>query len=298
LTIADIVVGEHRRQDAGDIQALADSIRRFGLLHPVVVDAERNLVAGGRRLLACAMLGWDEVEVRPLGELTASERREIELEENLCRKDLTEYERSRILTELATTAAEVLTVEADLRPDSGRKSRGHQPEPGSLRKVSERIGVPRSTIQEAQSHIETADAFPFMQSWKQYQVLEAHESLAQLPEPERAKVAALLNQPGVPPRDAIAVVRNVAAKPVEERERIYTLAVSPDSRDRSAALAAAAEVPPMPDPRLTLLDDAGRALRTAERMFPGDPANSSIATVRRELKVAYAAVEGVVRGAR
>jgi hypothetical protein len=254
------------------------------------------LVAGGRRLLACAQLGWDEIDVRPLGELTHSERREIELEENLRRKDLTEYERSRNLASLAEVAAEVLI--AEVLPDSGKTSRGGRPSKQGIAEVriADRIGVPRTTIQEAQAHVETADAYPFMQRWKQYQVLEAHDVLAELPEPERPKLAALLDQPGIPPRDAIAVVRNVAAKPADERERIYTLAVSADSRDRSDALAAAAEVPPMPDPRLALLDDAARALRMAERMFPGDPANTSIATVRRELKTAYAAVVGVTRG--
>lgn len=295
LPIRAIEVGERRRQEMGDLAALGNSISRYGLLHPIVVDAEHHLVAGGRRLMACVLLGWDEIDVRALGELTETERREIELEENLRRKDLTEYERSRDLTQLAQMAAGALRDE--FRPESGRNSRGRPREPASTRAVAERIGVPDSTIAEAQSHVETATEFPFMQRWKQYEVLEARESLAQLPEPERPKLAALLDQPGIPVRDAIAVVRNVAAKPAEQRERIYTLAVSADSRDRSDALAEAAAVPPMPDPRLALLDDAGRALRMAERMFPGDPANTSIATVRRELKAAYAAVEGVKRGA-
>ena len=43
----------------------------------------------------------------------------------------------------------------------------------SLREVSERIGIPENTIRHAQAHVETADAFPFMQSWPQYRVLEA-----------------------------------------------------------------------------------------------------------------------------
>ena len=48
----------------------------------------------------------------------------------------------------------------------------------STRKVAERTGIPRTTASEAQSHVETADAFPFMQSWPQYRVLEARELLA------------------------------------------------------------------------------------------------------------------------
>lgn len=299
LPIAQIIVDERRRQDIGDIDELAASIERYGLLHPLVIDADHRLVAGGRRLLACLRLGWREIDVRMLGELNDSELREIELEENLRRKDLSEYERSRVMGSRVQLVTEKMLAErfssaADENPRSG----GRPPKVDSLENIADRLGVSHSTLSRAQAHVETAEAFPFMQRWKQYEVLEARESLTQLPEPERPKLAALLDQPGIPPRDAIAVVRNVAAKPADERERIYTLAVSADSRDRSDALAAAAEVPPMPDPRLALLDDAGRALRMAERMFPGDPANPSIATVRRELKAACAAVEGVTRGTR
>jgi len=37
MKIADIRVGPRVRKESGDIQALADSIDRHGLLHPVVV---------------------------------------------------------------------------------------------------------------------------------------------------------------------------------------------------------------------------------------------------------------------
>ena len=78
----------------GDITELAASIFRFGLLHPIVVDVDGNLVAGARRLKACQSIGWTEIEALSLGELTSDELRLIELEENLKRKDLTSLERS------------------------------------------------------------------------------------------------------------------------------------------------------------------------------------------------------------
>jgi hypothetical protein len=294
LALDAIAVGERRRQEMGDVDALAESIGRYGLLHPVVIDADGQLVAGHRRLQACQMLGWAEVEVRSLGDLSESERREIELEENLRRKDLTEYERSRNLNELAATAAEVLTDE--YWPDSGQKSRGQPKHPSSSRAVAKRIGVPRTTIQEAQTHVETADAYPFMQRWKQYEVIEAHEALAKLPEDERSSVAALIDQPGIPPRNAIEIVRNVASKPDLERAHIYGLAESDDSRDRTRALTDAAAKPPMPDPRLALLDDVRRTLRKAIRMFPGDVANAALTQVLECLEPAYLAVKEARRG--
>lgn len=44
--IAEIMVGERHRRDLGDIEALAQSIAAIGLLHPITIDANGNLLAG------------------------------------------------------------------------------------------------------------------------------------------------------------------------------------------------------------------------------------------------------------
>lgn len=84
-----IVVGERARKDYGDINDLKNSISRNGLLHPIVIDDKFNLIAGGRRYEAVKILGWETVPIRLLGDLTPLERLEVELEENLQRKDMT-----------------------------------------------------------------------------------------------------------------------------------------------------------------------------------------------------------------
>lgn len=63
LALEAIVVGDRVRKDLGDLQRLADSIQRHGLLHPVVVTPDSRLIAGVRRLEAVRMLGWTEVPV-------------------------------------------------------------------------------------------------------------------------------------------------------------------------------------------------------------------------------------------
>ena len=106
--------------------------------------------------------------------------------------------------------------------------------------------------------------------WKPSQVLEAQEHLDALPVQERPKAVALVSQPGTPPHLAVEMIRNLAAKPLEIRSRIFANAGSPDPRDRSLALTEAAERPPMPDPRLRLLDRAVGEYAAAVRMFPDD----------------------------
>src|SRR5262249_22027000 len=68
-------VGARYRKDLGDLPALAESLDRLGLLHPVVIDPPNRLIAGQRRLEAAKLLGWKNVPVRvvDLDDLVAGE---------------------------------------------------------------------------------------------------------------------------------------------------------------------------------------------------------------------------------
>jgi hypothetical protein len=75
------------------------------------------------------------------------ERREIELEENVRRKDLTPYEHSRQLVELAEQAAENLNAEflATVARNS-KRAEGRPQKADAETKIAERIGIPQQTI--------------------------------------------------------------------------------------------------------------------------------------------------------
>lgn len=97
--IADIIIGARHRKDLGDLDALAESIRTLGLLQPIGIHEDLTLVFGHRRLLACVLLGWTEIDVRivnvssiALGEMT----------ENEVRKNFTESERVAIFRTIET----------------------------------------------------------------------------------------------------------------------------------------------------------------------------------------------------
>lgn len=109
-SLTDIHVGDRDRFDLGDIDALAKSISEIGLLHPVVITRDRDLVAGGRRLAAVQSLGWIEVPVTVVDLSTVAQVLQAEADENTCRKGLTPVEaseaRRRRVRVLAPKAAE------------------------------------------------------------------------------------------------------------------------------------------------------------------------------------------------
>jgi DNA modification methylase len=77
------------RVEYGDLDDLANSMSRLGQLQPIILDSDNDLVAGERRLKAAMMLGWKEIDVVHMNDLDEIGRKEVELEENLRRKEFT-----------------------------------------------------------------------------------------------------------------------------------------------------------------------------------------------------------------
>lgn len=93
----NIVVKERCRKTFEGITALAESIQKFGLDNPVTVrsvgEGKWELIAGERRFRAMVFLGAKEVPVVEREDLDEVQSKELELEENLQRSDLTWAER-------------------------------------------------------------------------------------------------------------------------------------------------------------------------------------------------------------
>lgn len=237
VAVDAVMVGDRRREDLGDIAGLAKSIERFGLLHPIIVDDGARLVAGGRRLAAVKSLGWKTIEARDFGALTEAELRELELEENLRRKDLTPEERSRNLVALAETAKEIAETCADSAQVS-KPTRGPARTPGSLRDVSQRIGVPEATIRAAQQHVTAAEKYPELKASDipQAEAIQVAAKLDALPEPERAPVLTLLRQTERAPADIRRAAREQVRRSPSE---LAGLTVQEEAAQRVASGVAA-----------------------------------------------------------
>lgn len=101
IKISDIVIGPRQRLDLGDIAELADSIQRLGQIHSIGVRAEDNvLIWGMRRLTAMKSLGWEDCEATVRAGLTEETAQEIELEEDIKRKDRTWQEKCLAIAKL------------------------------------------------------------------------------------------------------------------------------------------------------------------------------------------------------
>lgn len=300
-----IEVGERRRADYGDIGALAKGIKRVGLLEPIIVDrigrsTRYRLVAGERRLKAVQMLKWASVPAHLLEELSDADLRDIELEENENRKSLTDRERQRTFkaakkeTEKQDKAREVLN-QSDSKPQSSPKG-GRPTEPASTRAVASALGTSQMSVVRDRQHVETAERFPFMQGveWRQSDVLRMRERLEELPDAEQNSAAGVLSCAKLlDPAQAVSLVEKIAAKKPEERQEVYRLSQSEDPRERSLALTKAAELPPMPDPRLGIIDNACHILGAAIKPYPADPLTPRISSIRDELRRVRAEVKTV-----
>ena len=91
-----IIEGDRVRADYGDLKELAQSISDHGLIHPVVIDLNRRLVAGGRRFRAIRdVLKLAEVPCTFIEVADDATLRRIEAEENVRRKEMSWQERVR-----------------------------------------------------------------------------------------------------------------------------------------------------------------------------------------------------------
>ena len=92
VKIEDIKIKKRVRQNLGDMDSLKESLRMYGLLNPITLNENNELIAGERRLQAAKALGWTNINAVVLSNITPAEQLELELEENNQRKEFTKEE--------------------------------------------------------------------------------------------------------------------------------------------------------------------------------------------------------------
>lgn len=100
VPITSIFVNREARQrrELKNIDELAASIARIGLIHPPVIERTGELRTGERRFTACKQLGWTSIPVQYADELSPAEAQALELEENISRVDIEWKEECEAIT--------------------------------------------------------------------------------------------------------------------------------------------------------------------------------------------------------
>ena len=79
ISVHDIKVSERLRQlNNSKVAELVESIKNIGLLQPIVVDSDNNLLAGNHRLEAFKNIGYDRIECKKVN-LKELENQETEI---------------------------------------------------------------------------------------------------------------------------------------------------------------------------------------------------------------------------
>jgi DNA modification methylase len=152
IKISSIEIEKRVRTDMGDIDEMATSIKEHGLIEPIVLtepSAEGDkpvLIAGERRLRALKKLGWTELtygsHFKFMKDLTALQRKAIELEENVKRKQLSWQEELTAKRELFDLMQLIHGVPTGGRPKDG-EARGF-----SMRDLSQMLGQSLGKLSE------------------------------------------------------------------------------------------------------------------------------------------------------
>ena len=154
--VSDIVVrGRHRRQ-LGDLTELAESMRRHGLLHPVVITSEDRLIAGQRRLEAAKVLGWERI---PVHVVNVDGHAQAEADENTIRLDFTPSERVAIAKSIEAAERKAAKERIRTRRPPG-KSPGDREATTARTRIAKRVGTSYKTLERAKEVVAAARQQP------------------------------------------------------------------------------------------------------------------------------------------
>lgn len=142
------------RKEMGDVSSLAVSIEEKGQIQPIIIDSDNRLIAGGRRLAACILLGCEVLAIRREN-TTDLERRELELIENVERKQFTPSEEAE-----AIAAIHAMRQEREGSPVSGCT------DGWSIKKTAELLGKSKSSVARALDTAAVVQQFPELRDCK------------------------------------------------------------------------------------------------------------------------------------
>jgi len=153
LKISEIIVKDRIRKEMGDLTSLEKSIHKLGLLHPIVISENNELIAGKRRIEACKNLEWSEV---PVTKINLKELILGEIDENYVRKDFTVFERDSIVDAEEQIFPKVQGKRNDLTCGESPQVKGTK----TRDKISAYTGVSSNSLRKEREILKEAEINP------------------------------------------------------------------------------------------------------------------------------------------
>lgn len=165
VPIKHLKVENRFRKVLAGIDALAASIKKVGLLHPLVVDENYNVIAGSRRLAAVKKLGWEHVDCHFCSNVNDAVKALIaERDENTCRQQLTPSESVALgkAIEAIEAGKALIRRQQNLfkRQNSGTSETDARENGRTDDKVAAAVGMGRTTYRQAKEVVNAAEANP------------------------------------------------------------------------------------------------------------------------------------------
>jgi len=206
----DITVGDRFRKEFLDIDVLAASIKKYGLIHPIVVDENNGLIAGERRFRAHQFLKAEDIEVKHINELSELEKKEIELEENIQRKAFTWQEEVSAKNQLHVLKQKL----------QGSAIKGHDSGGWKLKDTAAALGESLGTVSMDIQLARGMRAFPELMKEKSkttaYKKLKMkQEAMLQQELAKRLKHKGILDVPNVIHDDCLNYLKTMDAESVD-----------------------------------------------------------------------------------
>ena len=150
VAIAQVQVGTNRRPlKQQKVAELMESIKANGLLNPITLDQQLNLVAGLHRLTACRLLGLDQIECQIIAYEDAEHARLAEIDENLIRSELDPLERAEMWLERDQILERLaLRAKAGDNQYSFKASEMISPPPKTTFELAQQVGYTERTFQQ------------------------------------------------------------------------------------------------------------------------------------------------------
>jgi len=147
------IVDKSLKRDHGDIPSLAQSIKENGLLQPLVMDENENLICGGRRFEAAKLLKWKKVSCHIISVQGENDMLRKQFAENVQHKNFNPVEMVEIAKRLRPEIAKEMKVGRPKNSEKFSEFKGQQ----TREIVAKQLNTSFKTLEKAEEIVDSKE---------------------------------------------------------------------------------------------------------------------------------------------